>query len=132
MEPSIFRRLEAWQKAMRLAVSVYDVTETFPPSEAFVLTRQMRRAAISIPSNIAEGRGRGGRREYRHFLFIARGSVFELQTQLLLATRIRYIERSTSDRLMSLSTSVTCLINGLIRHLTPPRLPTADPRRAKG
>ena len=80
-----YRDLLAWQKAFQLVVDVYAVTKHFPESEKFGLTAQLRRAAVSIPSNIAEGYGRNRRGEYIQFLGIARGSLFELETQLLLA-----------------------------------------------
>jgi four helix bundle protein len=75
-----FRDLTVWQKSMQLATSIYKLTQGFPREETYGLASQLRRAAVSIPSNIAEGHGRSGVGEYRHFLWIARGSNFELQT----------------------------------------------------
>ena len=83
-----FRDLQVWQKSMELTVAIYRITQTFPREEAFGLTSQMRRSAISIPSNIAEGQGRLNMREFRQFLGIARGSNCELQTQLEIARRL--------------------------------------------
>ena len=80
-----FRELKVWQKAIELAVLVYRLTQTFPREEIYGLTSQMRRSAISVPSNIAEGQGRSTSGEFGQFLGIARGSNFELQTQLELA-----------------------------------------------
>ena len=80
--------LIVWQKAMDLVVHVYEVTESFPQREVFGLTNQVRRAAVSIPSNIAEGQGRGTTKDFLHFLAIARGSLQEVETQLLLAYRL--------------------------------------------
>jgi four helix bundle protein len=80
-----FRDLTVWQKSIQMAVSVYRLTEGFPREETYGLTSQMRRAAVSIPSNIAEGHGRLGTNEYRQFLGVARGSNFELQTQIEIA-----------------------------------------------
>jgi len=83
-----FRYLQVWQKSMELTVVVYRITQSFPREEAFGLTSQLRRSAVSIPSNIAEGQGRLNTREFRQFLGIARGSNCELQTQLEIARRL--------------------------------------------
>ncbi|MGB4834142.1 MAG: four helix bundle protein, partial [Candidatus Moraniibacteriota bacterium] len=83
-----YKDLIVWQKAMNLVVEIYAITEKFPQQELFVLTSQMRRAAISIPSNIAEGRRRGTRKDYRQFLLIAYGSGSELETQIEIAKRL--------------------------------------------
>ncbi len=83
-------RLEVWQDAMDLVEAVYRFSSLFPDSERFALTMQIRRAAISIPSNIAEGAARRSRQEYLRFLSIARGSLAELDTQRLIATRLNY------------------------------------------
>jgi four helix bundle protein len=85
-----FRDLQVWQKAMKLTTLVYSITQSFPREEAFGLSSQMRRAAVSIPSNIAEGQGRLNTREFRQFLSIARGSVCELQTQLEIARSLGF------------------------------------------
>ena len=84
------QELQAWQEAMRLAENVYALTANFPDVERFGLIGQMRRAAVSVPSNIAEGAARGGNKEFIHFLHIARGSLSELDTQLLLAKRLGF------------------------------------------
>ena len=86
-----FKKLIVWQKAVELAVQVQDATSRFPNEERYGLSSQMRRAAVSIPSNIAEGYGRVGQRDYVHFLGIARGSAYELQTQVVIATRVGYV-----------------------------------------
>ncbi|HLU77514.1 MAG TPA: four helix bundle protein [Burkholderiales bacterium] len=83
-----FRDLLVWRQAMDVAATVYRLTKTFPPEELFSLTAQLRRSAISVASNIAEGQGRGSDAEFGRFLNIARGSLCELQTQLLLAQRV--------------------------------------------
>lgn len=85
-----FRELDVWHLGVELAETVYRVTARFPKSEVFALSSQMRRAAVSIPSNIAEGRSRDSRREFLHFLSISRGSLAELETQLELAIRLDY------------------------------------------
>ncbi len=112
---SDFQKLEAWQMAMSLVEEVYTRTRNFPEEELFGLTSQMRRAAISIPSNIAEGASRAGTKEFQHFLHIARGSAAELETQWLLAGKLGYC--SATDEWMATLTSVKRLINGLIRAL---------------
>jgi len=85
-----YRELRVWQAAMDLVVAVYRVTKMWPDSERFALTNQAQRAAVSVPSNIAEGYGRAHRKEYLHMLSIARGSLAELETQLIIAHRLGY------------------------------------------
>jgi four helix bundle protein len=87
-----FRELDVWHLGVELAETVYRITARFPKSELFALTSQMRRAAVSIPSNIAEGRARDSTREFLHFLAISRGSLAELETQLELAIRLDYAD----------------------------------------
>ena len=112
---SDYQKLEAWRMAMGLVEEVYKGTRSFPKEELFGLTSQIRRAAVSIPSNIAEGASRAGSKEFLQFLHIARGSASELETQLLLAEKLGYLS-ATEDQMASL-TSVKRLINGLIRSL---------------
>ncbi len=107
-----YRDLIVWQKAMELAKETYLVTKTFPKEEIYGLTSQIRRCAISIPSNIAEGRGRGGDKEFVRFLQISLGSVYELQTQLDLSLELGYI--SNIDDLLNLSIEIEKMINTLI------------------
>lgn len=115
---------------MRLCVDVYKLSESFPSREEFGLTAQLRRAAVSVPSNIAEGRGRGTWLDFRRFLLHARGSLFELRTQLLLARELRYMPAESVEHLLERSTEVARLINGLIKKLTPTRylLPATERR----
>lgn len=87
-----FRDLDVWHLGLELAETVYRCTARFPKAELFCLTSQMRRAAVSIPSNIAEGRARNSSREFLHFLSISRGSLAELETQLELAIRLDYTD----------------------------------------
>jgi four helix bundle protein len=100
-----FRDLDVWHLGVELAETVYRVTARFPRSELFALSSQMRRAAVAIPSNIAEGRARDSRREFLHFLAISRGSLAELDTQIELAIRLDYTDselhaaRAQSDTL---------------------------------
>ena len=86
-----FKDLIVWQKAMDMTELLYRIVNKLPKEETYTLSDQMRRAAISIPSNIAEGFGRNSKKEYLHFLFIANGSICELETQLLLCVRIQYL-----------------------------------------
>ena len=112
-----YTELVAWQKAMDLVQDVYLATKTFPKEEKYGLTTQMQRAAVSIPSNIAEGQGRSGRGEFRHHLSIAHGSLRELETQLVIALRLGYLSQSRVDDLLGLAGTVGRLINGLLRSL---------------
>ncbi len=114
-----YRDLFAWQKVMDLAAGVYRVTETFPAREQFGLSNQMRRASVSIPSNIAEGQGRGTTKDDVHFLHIARGSLQELETHLLLAQRLTFASESEVQSLLSLADEVSRLVSGLMNSLAP-------------
>lgn len=87
-----YKKLIVWQKAMQFVQMVYALVKKFPPEEKFALTDQIRRAAVSVPSNIAEGCGRTSNRDYAHFLAIARGSLYETMTQLELAQSFGYID----------------------------------------
>jgi len=118
MSESIYRRLDAWKKAMRLATDTYVATQAFPRHELYGLTSQIRRAAISVPCNIAEGRGRDTKRDFRQFVIRARASAFELQTQITVAEALKYMSTEDAERLMKQSDDVLLVINGLIRHLT--------------
>jgi four helix bundle protein len=110
-----YQELIAWQKAMDLAQGVYACTRGFPKEEVYGLTGQIRRAAVSIPSNLAEGASRAGSKEFIQFLHVARGSASELETQLLLAERIGYLP--DGKELLAKLAGVKQLINGLIRSL---------------
>jgi four helix bundle protein len=112
-----FRDLLVWQRAMELARCLYRETEALPKAESFGLQIQMRRAAVSIPSNIAEGHGRLNDGYLRQFLSVARGSLFELQTQIELARGFHYLSESAFSQLMDLSEEVARLINGLLAKL---------------
>ena len=84
--------LQVWQLGMKLVKDIYAITKQFPDSEKFGLCSQMQRAAVSIPSNIAEGAARSGDKEFLHFLFIARGSLSELETQVMISKELRYLQ----------------------------------------
>ncbi len=111
-----FRDLEVWRKGMDLAVRVYEVTDGFPHSEMFGLRSQLRRAATSIPSNIAEGKAIGGLNYPRH-LKIAHGSEAELQTQLELALRLKFLNDGDAKTLISHASEVGRMLVGLLRAL---------------
>jgi four helix bundle protein len=131
MSDSIYRRLDVWKEAMQLAVETYKVTQTFPKHELYGITAQMRRAAVSVPSNIAEGRGRGSKRDFCRFAMQARGSLFELQTQLTISEALQYATTDDLARLTKQSETVIRLLNGLIRYLTKgsePVSPTPHPQ----
>lgn len=95
------KELKIWNKAINLAVDVYKATSTFPTDERFGLTSQSRRAAVSIPSNIAEGAGRNSVKEFNNFLGIANGSSYELQTQLVIANKLAILESEILDSLLT-------------------------------
>jgi len=114
---SNFEELEVWQKARVLARDIYKETRSFPREEMFGLTSQMRRAAISIVSNIAEGKGRGSRGAYRSFLIFARGSALELEAQLIIANDLEFLSAANAQPLIEKATEVARMINGIIQHL---------------
>ena len=91
-----YRDLVAWNKAMELVTEIYRVTKEFPKEEVFGLMSQLRRAAVSIPSNIAEGKGRLSKGEFRQFLGNARGSLAELETQIIIAQNLNYLDEAES------------------------------------
>ena len=105
MEVFLFKKLIVWQKAMSLARLVYAVARSLPSEERYGLADQLRRAAASIPSNIAEGNGRASNKDYAHFLSIARGSLFETLTQLQLAQDIGYIDDYTEIEMLAAEVS---------------------------
>ena len=109
-----YRNLVVWQKAMELAEKVYLVTRNVPEEEIYALTSQVRRSAVSVPSNIAEGKGRGTGKEFIQFLRIALGSLYELQTQLELSMRIGYITTAQLNPIDSLALEVEKMLNSLI------------------
>jgi four helix bundle protein len=117
VEVKNYRDLIVWQKAMDLVTLVYQLTESFPQKEVFGLTNQVRRAAASIPSNIAGGQGRNSNRDFRHFLSIARGSPQEVETQLELPRRLGYLDETNLLHISELTSEVARLINGLSRAL---------------
>ena len=113
-----FKDLILWQRAMDLVVEVYDLIKKLPKEELFALSDQIRRAVISIPSNIAEGQGRNSPKEFVHFLSIAKDSKAELETQLLLCVRINYLKELEIEKAMSLVEEVGKMLNSLQKRLT--------------
>ncbi|PYO77725.1 MAG: four helix bundle protein [Gemmatimonadetes bacterium] len=112
-----YRDLIVWNTAVELTLEVYRITESFPQSERFGLTSQLRRAAVSIASNIAEGHARSTRGEYRNFLSVARGSTIEVEVQLFLAEQIGYVQAPTLIKARSHCDSISRMISGLKRAL---------------
>ena len=112
-----FRDLEVWQKAIQLTVAVYKLTSGFPDSEKFGLTNQMRRAAVSIASNIAEGCGRSTRGEYLQFLGHARGSCSEVETQIVIAKELRFGAKEQIDRAEDICSEVGRMLGGVMKSL---------------
>lgn len=111
-----YQDLLAWQKAMALVEGVYAATRSWPREEVYGLTSQVRRAAVSVPSNIAEGQGRSSSKEFLHHLSIAHGSLRELETQTLIAQRLGYIPGDTAEQVLTQAAEVGRLINGLSRY----------------
>ncbi|MEA2096857.1 MAG: four helix bundle protein [Candidatus Cloacimonadota bacterium] len=101
-----FRDLLIWQKGMELVKAIYKLTRSFPKSEDYNLSSQMKRASISIPSNIAEGFGRSTKKDFQRFLYIALGSIFELQTQIIISYEQNYINQQQYDSLNELTREV--------------------------
>ena len=97
MPASSFRDLRVWQDAMNLTTNIYKVTSRFPRHELYGLSQQIRRAAVSVPSNIAEGKGRYSDRDFVRFLLVARGSLLELETQVIIAQKLGYVSQEDAD-----------------------------------
>jgi four helix bundle protein len=112
-----YKELIVWQKSMQLCEEVYRATEEFPKSEIYGLTAQVRRCVVSIPSNIAEGYYRGHDAEYKQFLRIAYASGAELETQLLIALRVGYIQEKEVHAILSTQSEVSKMLNKLIQVL---------------
>jgi four helix bundle protein len=114
-----YRDLRVWQGAVDLVLNIYTETQGFPKQELYGLVSQMRRAAISIPSNIAEGKGRLTDRDRAHFFYQARGSLLELETQILIAQKLRYIADPSANSLIKRSEELGRMLNALIQSLKP-------------
>lgn len=112
-----YRDLIAWQKSIDLVAEIYRSTRSFPREEIYGLVSQLRRAAVSVPSNIAEGHARLTTGEFRQFLGHALGSLMEIETQIVISERLEYIEKSESDRMMERTAEVGKIIRGLLKSL---------------
>jgi four helix bundle protein len=117
MKVQNYRGLIAWQKAMALVKSIYQTTKGFPKDETYGLTSQIRRAAVSIPSNIAEGQGRNSTKEFIQFLSIAYGSLMEVETQIMIAESLEYLQTKDLEVFLEQTGEVARLINGLSKSL---------------
>lgn len=121
-----YRRLIVWQKAMDLVVAVYGATEAFPRAEQFGLVSQMRRCAVSIPSNIAEGSKRKSAADFRHFLNMSLGSAAELETQIEIAYRLKMIQDTSYEELRGMTSEVLRILTALLQKTTRGFAPSTD------
>ncbi len=110
-----YRDLIAWQKAMDLVEMVYRLTKLFPKEELYGLTSQVRKAAVSIPSNIAEGQGRGSKNAFHYFLSIANGSLREVETQVIVAQRLEYVGQDQVQPVLAQTDEIARIIHGLMK-----------------
>ena len=109
------RKLEVWKQSLVLVKKIYQITDTFPKTEQFGLTSQIRRAAVSVPSNLAEGAARRGKKEFSYFLNVAQGSISELDTQVELAKMLDYVDEDVYSDTMNQMTTVSKMLYGLAR-----------------
>jgi|SRR5208282_2750693 len=116
-----YEDLKVWRRAMDLVLEVYRSTSLFPKQEIYGLTSQMRRSAVSVPSNIAEGKGRFSRKELLQFLFHARGSLLELQTQITIGRELGFLAAEDGKKLADLASEVGRLLNGLVNRFQDER-----------
>ncbi len=112
-----FKDLEIWKKGIKLVEDVYAVTKTFPKEEIYGLTSQLRRSAVSIPSNISEGFARFHDKEYKKFLYVSLGSCAELTTQIIIASRLKYIDKTKADTFLYNIDEISKMTMGLIKKL---------------
>jgi four helix bundle protein len=117
VQASRYQDLVAWQKAIEFVQRIYTTTSKFPQDEMFGLKSQMRRSAVSVPSNIAEGQGRASRGEFLQFLGHARGSLYELETQIVIASKQAYLPAGEHDSLLLEAQQLGRILNGLISSL---------------
>ena len=112
-----YRDLLVWQKSMGLVTAIYQETRSFPKEELYGLSSQMRRAAVSVPCNIAEGQGRMSKKEFNQFLAVSRGSVLELETQLQIAADLGFLSADNAQQLISKTEELLRMLNGLMGSL---------------
>lgn len=117
MKSSDYRQLKVWQKAMDLTVEIYSLVNKFPRAENYALSDQMRRSVVSIPSNIAEGQGRNSDKEFVNFLSIARGSLWELETQIEISERLHYIDSGPKNKVYEQTEEIGKMLNALANSL---------------
>ena len=117
MDSRAHRNLDVWKKSMAFVKDIYQATELFPSSEIYGLTSQMRRAAVSIPSNLAEGAARKGKKEFNQYLNIAQGSISELDTQIELSLMLKHIDDNLYNNLMGGLNKISKMLFGLSRSL---------------
>jgi four helix bundle protein len=110
-------KLDVWKNAIDFVTTIYRITGGFPPEEKFGLVSQMRRAAISIPSNISEGAGRNNPNEFNHFLGIAQGSAAELETQIIISRNLGFLEKAAADEILLELDSISRMLGGLRKSL---------------
>lgn len=120
-----YRDLGVWQKAMELVTEVYQRTQSFPKEEMYGLTSQLRRAVISVPANIAEGWGRNMTKEYIHFLRIARSSLLEVETHVIISQNLNYQNNETIEIILQKTQEISRMIKALINSLTKTRVDLA-------
>jgi len=113
-----YRDLIVWQKSMEMVTLIYQLLKQFPDVEKFGLTSQIKRSSVSIPSNIAEGYGRNYTKDYCRFLQIARGSLFECQTQLQIGINLNFVDKNQLKEIKELSIEIEKMLNSLIKKLT--------------
>lgn len=113
-----FKKLDVWGKSMELATKIYELTKDYPEGEKYGLISQMRRCSVSIPSNIAEGVGRSTNKGFSNFLSIALGSVFELETQILLSKRLNFLQEEAVNSILVEVESIGKMLNALIRRFS--------------
>ena len=127
MSQNSYKDLIAWQKGMELVTAIYDATEAFPSNEQFGLVSQLRRAAVSVPSNIAEGKAHYSNRDFVRFLRHARGSLAEIETQVLIAQQRKYLSPAITTKLTQQIDELGRILSGLINSLNKAN-PTQDSR----
>ncbi len=112
-----YQDLRVWQKAVDFVTEIYKTAAKFPKHELYGLRNQLQRSAVSVPSNIAEGQGRASRRDFHHFLATARGSLFEIETQLIIANNLGYISKADLKRLLADSRTINAMLCGLMESM---------------
>ena len=113
-------KLVAWQKSMDLVVEIYKLVKKLPKEELYGLSDQMRRAVISIPSNIAEGRNRSSAKDFQRFLYVAKGSLAELETQIFICVKLDNMEKTHTELALNLCTEIAKMLNSMISKLNNP------------